>query len=53
MTILELQEVTYTIDNKQILDKLNMEFREGHVHAVVGPNGAGKSTLASIILALG
>ncbi|MBD3381557.1 MAG: ATP-binding cassette domain-containing protein [candidate division Zixibacteria bacterium] len=52
MGILELKDISLKLGNKQILNSLNIDFWEGHVHAVVGPNGAGKSTLASTIMGL-
>ncbi len=52
MGILELKDVSLKINGKQILNGLNVDFWEGHVHAVVGPNGAGKSTLAYTIMGL-
>ena len=32
-----------------ILKGLNLDVKEGEVHAIMGPNGSGKSTLASVI----
>ena len=52
MEILEIRNLTLIMGGKKILDNLNMDFREGRIHAVVGPNGAGKSTLASAIMGL-
>ncbi|MFZ5831741.1 MAG: SO_0444 family Cu/Zn efflux transporter [Planctomycetota bacterium] len=51
-TILELNNVTLELGGKKILDRLSVEFWEGHVHALLGPNGAGKSTTASLIMGL-
>lgn len=52
MGLLETRNLSLKLNGKQILDNLNIEFWEGHVHAVVGPNGAGKSTLAYAIMGL-
>ncbi len=52
MGVLEVKGLSLNLDGKSILNKLNIDFWEGHVHAVVGPNGAGKSTLASTIMGL-
>ncbi|MBD3167919.1 MAG: ATP-binding cassette domain-containing protein [candidate division Zixibacteria bacterium] len=52
MAIIEIENLTLALNGKNIIAKLNVEFWEGHVHAVVGPNGAGKSTLASTIAGL-
>ncbi len=50
--LVELKNVSLTIDEKKIINNLSLAIWEGHVHAIVGPNGAGKSTLASIIMGL-
>ncbi len=34
-----------------ILDKFNLEIKDGEIHAIMGPNGTGKSTLAKTIMA--
>lgn len=52
MTILQLKDVSWRIGPENILYCLNIDFWQGHVHAVVGPNGAGKSSLASVIMGL-
>ena len=52
MSILEIKNMSLKLNGKKILDNLNIDFWEGHVHAVVGPNGAGKSTLAYTIMGL-
>ena len=33
-----------------ILDKLNLDIKDGEIHAIMGPNGTGKSTLAKTIM---
>ncbi|NIP44411.1 MAG: ABC transporter ATP-binding protein [candidate division Zixibacteria bacterium] len=52
MGVLEVKKLSLTLDGSRILNKLDIDFWEGHVHAVVGPNGAGKSTLAATIMGL-
>ena len=52
MGILEIKNLSLTLNGKQILRNINMDIWEGQVHAIVGPNGAGKSTLASTIMGL-
>lgn len=53
MSVLEIKNLSLTLDGKKILNNLSLEFWEGYIHAVVGPNGAGKSSLASTIMGLG
>jgi len=50
--LLEIKDLSLSINGKNILKNINMEIWEGYVHAIVGPNGAGKSTLASTIMGL-
>jgi Fe-S cluster assembly ATP-binding protein len=52
MGVLEIKNLGLTLDDKPILKNLDIDFWEGHVHAVVGPNGAGKSTLSATIMGL-
>lgn len=35
---------------KKILDGLNLEIKDGEIHAIMGPNGTGKSTLSKAIM---
>jgi len=37
------------VENKAILNGLNLEVRPGEVHAIMGPNGSGKSTLGHVL----
>lgn len=50
--ILEVKNLSISLNGKEILNNISMEIWEGYVHAIVGPNGAGKSTLASTIMGL-
>ena len=52
MALLEVKDVVLKLGSSPVLNHLDLEFWEGHVHALVGPNGAGKSTLASTIMGL-
>ena len=50
--VIRLEGVDLFFGEHHILDEVDMEFWEGHIHAVVGPNGAGKSSLAHTIMGL-
>jgi len=47
--LLEIKNLSAKVEDKQILNKLNLEIKKGEIHVIMGPNGAGKSTLANVI----
>ncbi len=47
--MLRVKDLEASIEEKQILRKLNLEINPGEVHAIMGVNGSGKSTLASVL----
>jgi putative multiple sugar transport system ATP-binding protein len=48
-TILEMRGITKTFPGVKALQDVNLDVREGEIHAIVGENGAGKSTLMKVL----
>jgi Fe-S cluster assembly ATP-binding protein len=49
MSLLEVKNLHVEIEDKKILNGLNLTIEPGTVHAIMGPNGSGKSTLAYVL----
>ena len=47
--MLEIKNLVVEIDDKRILNGLDLTVRKGEVAAIMGPNGSGKSTLSYVI----
>ena len=50
MHSLRIKDLVVEIDDKKIIDGLNLEIKTGEIHAIMGPNGTGKSTLSKVIM---
>ncbi|MFC1664461.1 Fe-S cluster assembly ATPase SufC [Pseudomonadota bacterium] len=47
--MLNIKNLSANVEDKPILNGLNLNIGPGEVHAIMGPNGSGKSTLANVL----
>ncbi len=47
--LLEIKNLSASINNKKIIDNLSINIKKGEVHALMGQNGSGKSTFSNIL----
>ena len=47
--MLQIKNLSATVDDKEILNGLDLSMGSGEVHAIMGPNGSGKSTLSYVL----
>ena len=47
---LEIRNLRATVDEKPILNGINLTLNTGEIHALMGPNGSGKSTLSNVVM---
>ena len=49
LPLLEIKDLQVSIDDNEILKKLNLTINKGEIHAIMGPNGSGKSTFSKVL----
>ncbi|MCW3075885.1 MAG: FeS assembly ATPase SufC [Bacteroidetes bacterium] len=47
--MITIKNLHASVDGKEILKGINLEVKEGEIHAIMGPNGSGKSTLSNVL----
>ena len=47
--MLTIKNVSAIVDTQQVLSDINIEIKEGEIHAIMGPKLSGKSTIAHLI----
>jgi Fe-S cluster assembly ATP-binding protein len=47
--LLEIKDLQVSINENEILKRLNLTVNKGEIHAIMGPNGSGKSTFSKVL----
>ena len=48
--MLEIENLTVSVNNKQILKDFSLDIEDGKIVGLMGPNGTGKSTICKVIM---
>lgn len=48
--MISIQNLIASVEGKEILKGVNIQIKDGEIHAIMGPNGSGKTTLAMTLM---
>lgn len=48
-SVLKIENLALTYDNKKVLDSINISIEKGDVVTILGPNGGGKTSLVKVV----
>lgn len=48
--MLKINNLDVKVDNKEIINKLDLNISDGEIHVLMGPNGVGKSSITKVLL---
>ncbi len=46
---IKFEGISYLVDDKKVIDNLNLKFKAGKINALLGPTGSGKSALIKML----
>ena len=46
---LNIKNLSVSVDEKSIINNLNLKINKGEIHTIMGPNGSGKSSLSNVL----
>lgn len=52
LTILQIEKLNYSIEQKQILQNISFDVKEGEFLSILGPSGCGKTTILRLLIGL-
>ncbi len=49
-TLFKFDNISVTVEGKQVVNSVSLNIKRGEVHAIMGPNGSGKSSLSNALM---